>query len=401
MKKYLNQVHKRSCPICNCDESDLIYTQHFSKGFRGLLLTGYTVVACKRCGFTFADDIPSQQEFDEYYEALSKYEQSMKGLQISQTEKVRFHDIASIISKWCPQKEIKILDIGCANGDLLNELKSFGFTNLTGLDPSPQCSRNALDNHGLDVMIGSISTLPQIAKTKYDLIIMVGVVEHIKDLSASISLIQGTLESNGEIFIEVPDVIGFSQYMDAPYQQFSTEHINFFSQTSIRNLMISQNMIELKTQRSFRKVSAKSIMPVVTSLYQVSSNSNSELIYDDKSALSIYDYVSSSAKIEDKIQNRLLEYSIFHEPVLIWGTGTQTLHLIAQGSFDALNIVGFVDSNPKYQGLRIMGKPVFSPSQIKSRSEAILISTQNYELEIEHQIRNDLKMSNKIMMLYK
>lgn len=401
MKRFTEQVLKRNCPICNCAENDLLYTQRFSEGFSGLLLDGYKVVACKQCGFTYADEIPAQKEFDDYYEALSKYEQSTVSLQISETEKKRFYDIASIISSWSPKRDVKILDIGCANGDLLNELKSFGFTNLTGLDPSPQCSRNALDMHGLEVMTGTISTLPQIAKTKYDLIIMVGVVEHIKDLSVSLSLIQSVLESNGEIFIEVPDVIGFTQYIDAPYQQFSTEHINYFSQTSIRNLMISQNMFECKVQRSIRKASAKSIMPVVTGLYQVSSNSNTELIFDCESARSILYYVSSSAKIENRIRDRLFEISVSQEPVLVWGTGTQTLHLIAQGFFDLLNIVGFVDSNPKYQGLLVMGKPVFSPSQVRNRNETIIISTQNYEVEIEDQIRNGLKMSNKIMMLFK
>lgn len=399
MKIKSNQVHKRSCPICNCDESNLLYTQHFSEGFSGLLLTGYKVVACKRCGFTFADDIPSQQEFDEYYEALSKYEQPLEVLQISQTEKVRFHDIASIISKWCPQKEMKILDIGCANGDLLYELKNIGFSNLTGLDPSPQCSSNAKNMYGLEVLTGTISTLPNIAKSHYDLIIMVGVLEHIKDLSVSLDLILSALDSKGLIFIEVPDVSGFTKYIDAPYQQFSTEHINYFSQKSLSNLMSSQDLILVNEYQSSRKASANSVMPVVTSLYQFSVNSKFELIHDEESTRNLVNYINASAKIEEKICESLLIYTTSQEPVLVWGTGTQTMHLIAQGLFDDLNIIGFVDSNPKYQSLEIMGKKVLSPSQVKNHDETIIISTQNYQIEIENQIRNDLKMGNKIIVL--
>ena len=37
-------------------------------------IDGYDLVVCAACGTAFADGIPSQEEFDEYYRELSKYE---------------------------------------------------------------------------------------------------------------------------------------------------------------------------------------------------------------------------------------------------------------------------------------------------------------------------------------
>ncbi len=64
---------------------------------------------------------------------------------------------------------------------------------------------------------------------------MVGVLEHLRDLDARSRT--AVLLPGGLLYVEVPDVTAFADWPNAPYQDFSTEHINFFSPISLDNLM--------------------------------------------------------------------------------------------------------------------------------------------------------------------
>src|SRR3954468_3989578 len=135
-------MNLRACPICGSKESAPLYRRDFAK-LSGGLIAGYTVVACYRCGFCFASDLPSQSEFDLYYRNQSKYEYENRAGAPSNYEIRRLPLSVRAISEWLPNRAARILDIGCANGGLLNALKTHGYSNVFGADPSPACARIA------------------------------------------------------------------------------------------------------------------------------------------------------------------------------------------------------------------------------------------------------------------
>lgn len=67
-------MESRACPVCNGSKKTKLFHQSFAKFEGANLLSSYDVVACDDCGFCFADNIPTQDEFDTYYRELSKYE---------------------------------------------------------------------------------------------------------------------------------------------------------------------------------------------------------------------------------------------------------------------------------------------------------------------------------------
>jgi len=73
---------------------------------------------------------------------------------------------------------------------------------------------------------------------------------------------------------------------------------------------------------------------------------------------------------------------------------------LVNSSLKEAKIAAFVDSNPKYQGKLLNGIPVISPESLRSRTEPILISTRAYQNEIEMQIKNILRLHNKVIKLY-
>ena len=67
-------ARRRACPVCGGDDKRLLFRQRFGGGLEGTLFPGYDVIVCALCGFAFADDLPPQTAFDEYYTEMSKYE---------------------------------------------------------------------------------------------------------------------------------------------------------------------------------------------------------------------------------------------------------------------------------------------------------------------------------------
>ena len=102
----------RPCPVCGCDQSKILFRQAFALLSSASLMDGYDVVICEQCGAGFADDIPQQPVFDEYYRVLSKYESATPvGTEPPPVEQ-RFRDCAALIENFIPAPDSRILEIG-------------------------------------------------------------------------------------------------------------------------------------------------------------------------------------------------------------------------------------------------------------------------------------------------
>ena len=104
-----------------------MFTQRFAGDLTGSLLSGYDVVVCGRCGFGYADGIPTQGEFDAYYARMSKYEHAREGGREGAFADQRFPAAAAFIRAAVPLVHARVLDVGCSNGDLLHALAEAGF----------------------------------------------------------------------------------------------------------------------------------------------------------------------------------------------------------------------------------------------------------------------------------
>ncbi len=366
----------------------------------GTILDGYDVVACGDCGFAFADNLPGQDAFDEYYREMSKYEQQDRGGKETAFDARRFPANASIITRFLPDRQARILDIGCATGGLLHTLAQSGYINLLGLDPSPVCAHTAAELYGVSVRTGTLSLVPADIGT-FDLIILGAVLEHIRNLKEALLRIRGLLSQDGMLFIEVPDATKFAASADAPFQEFSIEHINFFSATSLANLLRVCGFTQIYSQQTSLEQRAGKMAHEINSLYQKSNVMEQTLsIIDLKTEPALNDYVARSEKIEKRVRLVIDALVDGGNPILVWGAGTHTQRLLAVSRLANANIQAFVDSNPRYQGKLLNGMPIISPAAVKGRSEAILISSRDFQEEIERQIRDELKYDNELILLY-
>src|SRR5450631_117098 len=103
----------RVCPVCSGKEREILFPQRFEALGQISLLDGYDVVACRGCGFTFADRIPESEKFAHYYAEASKYEFAHRGGQQQEAELQRLSALADWISRQC-SPDGRLLDVGCA-----------------------------------------------------------------------------------------------------------------------------------------------------------------------------------------------------------------------------------------------------------------------------------------------
>jgi SAM-dependent methyltransferase len=387
---------KRRCPICDSHESRPLFHQTFEPLSGIEFLEGYDVVVCAQCGLAFADGIPDQAALDAYYRDLSKYEYVHQGGKESELDEQRFRDIAATIQPFLAA-DSRVLEIGCATGRLLALLRDAGFGRVQGLDPSPGCARAAWDLYGVPVFVDSMFSIPA-PEASFDFVILIGVLEHVEDLRGALKHVRDVLSPAGRVYAEVPDAANLAGRPDAPYQEFSTEHINFFSRASLANLFQVTGFELLMTGESVRQQHDNTTTPAAFGVFR-KAESVAQLTRDEVTERGLRRYIEESAAVEAHVRIEIGNLSR-GEPLIVWGTGTHTQRLLAAGAFRDVRIAAFVDSNPKYHGRQLHGIPVIGPSSLAERKERILISTRGYQSEIEDQIRRQLGLDNEIILLY-
>lgn len=395
-----NKIGRRNCPICGSSRKRLLFQQHFSKMSAGSLLDGYDVVVCQDCGFGFADNLPDQTAFDAYYREMSKYEHQERGGQQTEFENRRFPATAEIIKLLLPDHQARILDIGCATGGLLHTLSQNGYRNVLGIDPSPVCARTASDLYQIKVLTGTLSDITDDIGI-FDLIILAAVLEHLQHLESALSRAKGLLSDRGMLYIEVPDAAHFiCSDRDAPFQEFSIEHINYFSVASLSNLIQSYGFYKIFSQQTSIEQSTGIIAHDIKAMFQRADHVQSlTLVHDTETEQNLRAYISKSQEIENRIIRKIDSLVTDGKPIIVWGVGTLTQRLSAVSKLAKANIQVYVDSNPRYQGRQIDQIPIIAPAELKGRTEPILISSIIFQEEIKRQIRNDLKLTNKIIKL--
>lgn len=390
-------AQKRPCPICGSNDGNLLFTQQFSEMSSGSLMTSYDVVTCCDCGFAFADNIPDQATFDAYYREMSKYEHQHRDGVESPYDLARFRSNADLIRRFVPFPSARILDIGCSTGRLLSLIREHGFPNVTGLDPSPACAEAAQRLYGIPVLTGALSDVSA-EEGPFDFLILAAVFEHIMDITPIVAKLRQMLSPEGRVFVEVPDATRFANHPDAPFQQFSTEHINFFSPTSLANLIRVSGFIQLFHDEGVHEQSHGTMMPVVAAVFEVGDGPGIER--DTETEGKLAEYIRQSRAVEDRLERIIGDIVDSGRPMIVWGVGTHTLRLLETSRLADANISCFVDSNVRYQGKRLRGVPIIPPDELKQRTEPVLISSRVFQREIEQQIRDDLKCSNELITLY-
>lgn len=390
----MTKFNRRECPVCGVAFPRFLFRQEFESFAEKSLLNGYDIVYCQGCGGIYADHIPRQSYFDEYYDKLSKYERH--GGNLSKIDIERFRDIADKLADYAPSS---IADIGCATGGLLSELKARGLSNLHGFDQSASCV-NLARNRGIPASQLSIMNVESCGQ-RFDLVTCTSVLEHVREVGSAMQQIKAILNPEGHLYLEVPDVSRYKDVKGAGFALFSTEHINYFSESSMRMLLALHGFTVSWILHIDRQLSEKSIEPTLSVLCRLTDKPE-EPKPDFNAIIDVMAYIEKSKWAEKAVCHKTLN-SLCADGVqiIVWGAGTHTQRLLATTALKDCNILGIVDSNEHYQGLTLRGIKIQSPETLRRAhwDAFVLISSEIWQDEIEAQIR-EMDETRRIIKLY-
>lgn len=376
----------RACPICGYGSGEVLHTQQFSLPVENPLPKSYDVVCCEACGFVFADSSASQKEYDIYYEQLSKYEDktTASGSGLASYDAERLTKTAQAVEKFLPNKSASILDVGAANGGLLLALRTLGFKNLTGLDPSKVCVSN-MESSGLQAVLGGIFPHLPISG-KFDCIVLTHVLEHLYDVLGGLENILSLLNEGGILYIEVPNAALYGKYFVVPFYYFDCEHINHFDKASLKNLfgLFGGKALEILPKEI--PVSTTYKYPALGMFYQKDNSRAFTPVPNFTAKESMFKHIEQSLqKSRENLELEKLAKS--QSPVMVWGAGQYAQRLLAGTSLIRCNLVGFVDNDSKKHGKKLENIEIKGVDSLKGFNGTILIASALHGQEILNEIR--------------
>jgi SAM-dependent methyltransferase len=400
-------VHKcaeRPCPITGDLTVLVLHHQRFVLASDNPLPSAYDVVWSSRGGFAYADTPAEQAVYDQYYAARSKYDDdaTSTGGGVTPSDLERIKRTAAEIIKVVPNRQAKIVDIGCAKGGLLLALQSLGCESLFGVDPSLYCI-DSVRRRGIEAAVGGIFSLP-ISAGNAEMVLLSHVLEHIYDLKRAVRALADTLKSEAILYVEVPDAARYRDFIVAPFQDFNTEHINHFSLVSLRNLLLSQGFEFISAGTRTVDSTPGCPYPILFAFFRKGAGlpvADFEYQTDEGFFQSIQDYTFRSGAKLQLMETRISRKMAPHASLIVWGTGELTMKLLAETSLRDANIVAFVDGNPVNQGKTLLGRRIYAPSEVErfGASHSILIATLLHQEAITRTIREDLGLTNQIVGL--
>lgn len=309
----------RSCPICGSGDRASVY--------RGL-------VECVACAMVYESNPrpPDYGHHKDYGKPLAL------GSGETEEEKARHRETARIITGQLGGG-LGILDIGCARGGLLEELRDRGHQ-VCGVDPLWESIR-AVRAKGIHAELGSLP-FPlgywPLRDKECDLAVLSHVVEHLVDPVRDLRSLRG---SAPRLYVEVPDSCTYDRESEYPFYYIHHEHVNHFTMNTLVRLGERAGCALHACGRRAFSFSGH-VSRCLWAIFET------ETIM---AAGRIEEYVNRCRAASQEMSKRLAERAGPGTPIAIWGAGHFTGIMLRE--FPAMRnrrIVAVVDGDPGLQG---------------------------------------------------
>jgi len=175
-----------------------------------------------------------------------------------------------LIQKYFPDKNVSILDFGCGNGWLLNELYKEGYKDLTGVDyKTPTLINKTIKFKYCNLNNGYIDY-----KQKFDVVLGLHLIEHLKSPYNLINIAYNIIKDGGLFIIAHPDMSNifhrFNFLLKGENMRFNKDNSNnvFITNNVFKRFLYGSDVYNIKNNSSKQKflikkrISSNAIMPV-------------------------------------------------------------------------------------------------------------------------------------------
>jgi 2-polyprenyl-3-methyl-5-hydroxy-6-metoxy-1,4-benzoquinol methylase len=227
-----------------CDSEELSTDLKFRKLLA--LQPPFNVQRCRQCGLGWLSPRPTEQAFSEFY-AYDSYFEGQDAVEsyadVARQRANHFRKRLERIAQLAPGGlNSRLLDIGSATGEFVNEALQLGFA-AEGMEISDGARRHAKEQYGVDLLEGPLTA--ENAGKGYDVIHMNHVLEHLQNPLTTLELCHGMLNTGGLLVIEVPqqfenDVerLKYLMRLSKPvFNKYSLHHLYYFRPDTLSALL--------------------------------------------------------------------------------------------------------------------------------------------------------------------
>jgi 2-polyprenyl-3-methyl-5-hydroxy-6-metoxy-1,4-benzoquinol methylase len=232
-----------SCNLCGADDAEVICTRaRWGERMRN--------VACRRCGFVYADPRLDRDALDRFYRSRiypqyvgpdGRFTRRLIDSSIKQAgETYRYFTGRAGVE----MSGKRVLEIGCGLGDFLALARDEG-ADVLGVEMDGLYANFAEEERKLRVLRQHIER--QTFDRQFDAIAMFHVLEHLEDPGAMLATLRSLLTPDGQLLIEVPNLMG--PWNVPPGEFFRIEHLSNFSPNTLRELLRRSGFLVIHQDR--------------------------------------------------------------------------------------------------------------------------------------------------------
>jgi len=225
----------RSCPVCGAAEG------------RGWLeKRGLWLARCARCSMVYVSPAPAAMASGRYYEQAGReYYLSPAKLE-SDYAAERFERELDLFRKHCRRGEV--LDVGCSSGAFLFHLKGRfpGEYEVVGTDVSG-APLDYAESRGVPVVRGDFLA-QDFGGRHFDAVTFWAVLEHLAEPGLFVERAWRALKPAGVCLVLVPNLGSLAmRLLGARYRYVYPQHLNYFTQASLRRL-VAERFVVVETR---------------------------------------------------------------------------------------------------------------------------------------------------------
>ncbi len=347
---------------------------------------------CRSCGLIFQTESIERSKMIKSYKEMVTYVDNLTKPSKSKMKTVKRH--VRLIKSCFSEFPKKVLEISSMNSYNLKQFKKSGSNKIVSLEPSKRIAK-LLKLEGIKVYNTTIEKLK--TKDKYDLIILSHVLEHLYNPVKAIKQCFKIQKIDQKILVEIPL---FEQVQNYSVGAFQIEHLHYFSESNIIEVITRGGYTIDKIQKIFTGIEAPIIAIVA------SKKSKKEVVISNdfqKQLLNFKIYRNQAISDWKKIKKEFYNKVNKKKPFYLYGAGwfaSQLLFYI-QVFKNYKNFRGFIDSSPAKQNKNISDYKILRPDFKKIEKDAqIVISSISTQNSIYTMIKNRILSSQKIIKVF-
>lgn len=343
---------------------------------------------CPVCGLIQRLPMPTDEALEDFYSQQSSVLGTFRLFEASESEKALRHNQADFVERYGGvREESKVLDVGCFNGSLLLELRSRRLDAI-GIERSIPIER--LPEEIRDFVQPLFLKEKSRATDRFELVTISHVLEHVTSPVDFLSSAFSLLSTNGNIFVEVPNVHGMDTSDFAGFT--SLEHTYNFSLRTLESVSNQAGLSVIHAEIFSNEPVVGSVIrailsPTISEHFSTETNTGDVGSEIEFARGFVRDHRSQMSALMGRIKNFLGKGD--EGPVFLYGAGVGGFHLLKLlreiGAPDPL----VIDGNPEKKGKLLIDLPVYSPDTISGESTGtVLVSSRAYRDEIRQIVRS-------------